>query len=395
MPAFVEVARAGLTAPLLHPRRTAVALFCLLVVLTPFVSACAISAGLAADSERAIAAGPDLHVTGLRFGRDAPLPASAAAKLAAIEGVTSAEPRIVGPIALGKNREPAVLVGVRAQRPDPPLVGVEGRLFVDGPSHELVLGAGLAKRLGLRVGSVIPPFYYNPQGERVSRVVGTFLPSASIWESRVVLTSLETAAVVFNEEQTVTDVAIRCREGYVGTVREAIIALGLTGELGPGVLPRIVTRAELRASLPSGVSQQAAIFHLHYLLAMVAAALVLMVTSGIGLAEGRREIGVLKAVGWQTDEILLRGLVGTLVVSVVAASLAVLIAFVWLRGLNGWGIASVFLPGTDVAPEFPVPARLLPAPALLGFMFSWLITSLGTLSAAWRAALVPPREAMQ
>ena len=122
---------------------------------------------------------------------------------------------------------------------------------------------------------------------------------------------------------------------------------------------------------------------------------VVLVTSGFGLGTRRREIGILKATGWQTDEILLRITVENLVLCLAGASLAIILAYVWLAWLNGYWVASVFLAGVDMAPSFKVPFRLTPVPALLSFVVSFVVVMSGTLYTSWRAAIVPPMEAMR
>jgi ABC-type lipoprotein release transport system permease subunit len=46
-------------------------------------------------------------------------------------------------------------------------------------------------------------------------------------------------------------------------------------------------------------------------------------------------------------------------------------------------------------PDFPVPFRLTPVPALLAFVLAFALVLTGTLYSSWRAALTPPREAMR
>ena len=65
------------------------------------------------------------------------------------------------------------------------------------------------------------------------------------------------------------------------------------------------------------------------------------------------------------------------------------------NGLNGYGIAGVFLAGAGAAPSFTVPYRLAPVPALLAFVVALTVVMTGTLYSSWRAATVPPREAMR
>jgi len=147
--------------------------------------------------------------------------------------------------------------------------------------------------------------------------------------------------------------------------------------------------------LPRGALHREGIFNLHFALAFVVGILVLLVTSGAGLSERRREIGILKATGWQTDEILLRSFTESLCLSVAGACTSILLAWVWLRVFKGYAIAGIFLAGVDVRPEAPVPFRLTPVPVLLAFVLSFAVVLSGTLFSSWRAATAPPREAMR
>jgi ABC-type antimicrobial peptide transport system permease subunit len=137
------------------------------------------------------------------------------------------------------------------------------------------------------------------------------------------------------------------------------------------------------------------VFNLHFLLAFVVGILVILVNSGFGLPERRREIGILKATGWQTDEVLLRSAVESFLLALAGASLAVILAFVWLKWLNGYWIASIFLTGVDAAPGFRVPFRLTPIPVLLAFLIGLTVVLSGTLYSSWRAATAAPIEAMR
>src|SRR5262245_45006158 len=101
MGALAAVARSGLAAVLLHPLRGAAIVACVAGLLVPMVAGLAVAEGLADEAAQAAAAGPDLVVTGLRYGRSAPIPLAAAEALRAIPGVTAVRPRIVAPLDLG------------------------------------------------------------------------------------------------------------------------------------------------------------------------------------------------------------------------------------------------------------------------------------------------------
>lgn len=397
MRAALEIAHAGLTAVLLHPLRSFVTAGALVVALAPYLAGLGLSQGVQAEAEASVRHGADLYVTGSQFRRDVPVPLSAVGQIQQIDGVTSVTPRIVAPAVLGAANESAVVVGLPREHFPPELACVEGRLPREGGPNELVVGTELARRLRLRVGARIPPFYRNDEGERVSEVVGVFASDLPLWQANVILTTFDTAAAIYNQRGLATDLLVRCRPGYQEAVRARILESVRLGPPGreSSVRPRVTAREDLRALLPAGLLHREGVFNLLFLLAFVVSLLVVLVTSGIGLAERRREIGILKATGWHTDQVLLRGAVESLVLAVVGAAAALLLAYAWLRWLNGYGIAAAFLAGVDAAPSFAVPYRLAPVPVLLAFVIALAVVMTGTLYSSWRAATVPPREAMR
>jgi ABC-type lipoprotein release transport system permease subunit len=378
--------------------RSLVCVTAVVAVLLPFLVGLALSRGIEEAAEDSARFGADLYVTGSQFGRPVAIPLEAVGRIRALDGVTGVTPRIVGEVVLGKNAEHAVLVGLPPGHFPSWAGSVEGELPRDGGPNELVVGTGLARRLSLKVGSMLPPFYRNDrQGERVSRVVGVFKPDAPLWQSNLILTTFDAAAAIFDQLGLATDLLVTCRAGYQDEVARSITrGLSFPSADGRGVIrPRVTAREDLLTLLRRGPAHRSGVFSLHFLLAFVVGILVLLVTSGLGLSERRREIGILKATGWQTDEVLLRGLVESLMLSLAGACVALLLAWAWLRGFNGYGVTGFFLPGVGASPDFRVPYRLTPVPALLAFVLAFAVVLTGTLYSSWRAATTLPREAMR
>jgi ABC-type lipoprotein release transport system permease subunit len=394
---FVEIARTGLTAVLLHPLRSVVTAACVVILLLPFLVGLALSKGVEEEARDSIRFGADLYVSGDQFGRRVPVPLEAVKQIRQIEGVQAVTPRIVGSVVLGVDNEDAVVVGMPVEKFPPAVSCVQGRLPRPGKRNELVIGTELARRLKLHVGDLLPPFYHNSKGDRISEVVGLFDSDVSLWQARLILTSFDTAAEIFDQPDLATDLLVECRPGYQETVASRLqrdVALS-PGFANAPLRTRVTSREELQAIIPAGILHRGGIFNLHFVLAFAVGIPVVLVTSGLGLSERRREVGILKATGWQTDEVLLRGAVESLVLSLAAACLAVILAFVWLQWLNGYWIASLFLNGVDTAPALRVPFHLAPIPALLAFLLSFVLVMTGTLYSSWRAASVAPLEAMR
>lgn len=393
---LLEVARTGATALLQYRLRSLVTVGCLVCVLAPYLAGLGLSHGVQWEAADAVRFGADLYVTGAQFGRPVPVPLAAVPKIRAIGGVTDVVPRIVGGLYLGQDNESAVLVGMPPEKLPAAFAGVDGRLCQPGKLHELVVGRELSRRLHLEVGTYVPPFYRSRQGERLAQVVGVFKSDVSLWEARLVLTTFDAATAIYDQPGLATDLLVYCRPGYEEQIRTAVLQFGpLSPKEAALVTPRVTTRAELEAMLPRGLLHREGVFDLYFVLAFAMSIPVVMVTSGLGLSERRREIGILKATGWQTDEVLLRGLVESCLLGLAAWSLAVILAYVWLRGFNGYGIASIFLAGASWMPAFRVPFRLMPVPALLAGLIAFAVILTGTLYSSWRAATAPPREAMR
>lgn len=394
---FVEIAKTGLTAILLHPARSGVTFCALLAILVPYLTGLGIAKGIERDKKLSVRIGGDLYLTGLQFGRSAPLPLNLIRQIKKLDGVIDVIPRIVGKTRLGLEGVEAEIVGIPVNRFPDAVSCIDGRLPRAGEMNEFVIGTELARKLRLRVGSLLPPFYNNPRGEHISTIVGLFDSDLSFWQSHLMFSTFETAEEVFNQEGLATDFVIHCQPGYAprlsSELRRKLSDLTPLSEQGTSL--NLTSREALTVTTASSQFHREGIYNLHFLLVFVIGILAILVTSGLGLPERRREIGILKSTGWQTDEIILRSLVESFLLSVGGASASVLFAFVWLKLFNGYWIAGIFIPGVSISPSFTIPFRLAPIPVVLAYIIALAITLTGSLWSSWRSAVVPPSEAMR
>lgn len=395
--AWLQIARTSVTSLLLHPWRAIATVACLVAVLVPYIAGLGIAAGLARDAAVSLDAGADLYVTGRQFGRSVPLPLACIDQIAKLPGVTAVVPRIVGPIVLGREQHRAVVVGLPSEHLPAEADCLEGRLFETGAGQELVVGSGLASRLKLKISSFLPPFYHNRAGERVSQVVGIFKSDAPVWQANLVFASLDTAAAIFDQPELVTEALVYCRPGQRETVarriRQQVEWTAADGQMR--VEASASDRGELESLCREAAAHRDGVFHLHCLLACSVAILAVLVTSGYGVTERSREIGILKAIGWQTDEVLLRAAAESLLLTLAGAAISIWTAWLWLRAFNGYGIAGLFLPGLSRGDPVHVPFRLVPEPVLLALLVAWAVVTSGSLYTTWRTAIAPPAAAMR
>jgi ABC-type lipoprotein release transport system permease subunit len=259
------------------------------------------------------------------------------------------------------------------------------------------VGSALASRLKLSIGSVLPPFYRNEKGELLSQVVGIFRRDAPHWQANLILTTFDSAQAIFDQTEFATDVLVWCRPDARDAAVRAIEQESLPSPIHNTLKTRlhVTAREDLQALTSRELLHREGVMHAIFLVAVVVGMLVLVVTSGAGLSERRREIGILKAIGWHTDQVLLRGFVESLALAIIGSGIAIVGAWVWLRVLNGYGIAGLLLPGAGAAPAFRVPFDLAPTPVFVAAAVSLVMVLTGTLYSIWRAAIAPPAEAMR
>lgn len=391
------ISKSGLDSVRIYPARTLATGLTLLVVLVPYFAGKGIAEGVHHDALISLESGGDLYLSSMRFGARVSVATDFIDRVASIPGVEQAIPRIIGRIVLGTDRHEAVVVGLPVESFPRVVTCVKGRLPEKGAAREFVVGSELAGSLNLNVDSSLPPFYRNRRGEGVSRIVGVFHSDVTIWQSKLMFCTIATAAEIFDESNYVTDVVVWCRPGYQRTVANAARKLAMEAESASEGVDRIsvVSRDDLSSTVASWHSHSEGVFSLHYVFMLSAAMLVILVTSGAGLRERRREIGILKATGWQTDEVILRCLLENVMISLLSTCVATLVARIWLQFFNGYLIAGVYLSGVGLRPSFRIPFHLTVTDALTGFLVSTSVILVGALYPTWRSAIVSPMEAMR
>jgi ABC-type lipoprotein release transport system permease subunit len=338
-----------------------------------------------ADSAVSIEEGADLYVSLNRAGRNAPIGTRWLETLRQIPGVTRAVPRIVGrDYIVG----PVVVVGLPPESIPPGVRCIEG-----GPpagEGEAAVGKEVADELNLAVGK---SFTLNVNPGIRFRVAGIFRSACPLWSARLVFIDLRSAQVLFGMEGEATEILLYTRPGYAEPVYEKLSSLARAD--GGSAPFRVVSRRIAGEMLRRGFSLRAGIFSALYLVAFALAIPAIAVASGLGFSERRREIGLYRAAGWQTTEVLEMAIFENLILSIAGGTAALLFSILWMKLANGFFIAQLFLPEAGVSPGFDVTTRFLPLTALLSYAIAFTLTMVGSLYTTWRTATIPPMEAIR
>lgn len=362
-----------------------VVVLCLAAVIFPFITGIAIMEGIKSQAQISVQEGADVYVTEDRYGSNAPISLKYIPAIESLDGVLRVAPRVVGRAYFFDKL--VTIAGL--QRFPASLEIIKGRI----PTHkgDVLMGEALVRQMGLQIGTSFSLVFNT---SKIFRIAGIFTSRCTIWSALLVCMSFEDAQELFCTPGLATDLLVYTRPGYSDEIAGKLQDKEQLERLKLPYL-RVQDKKLVGLYIQKGFNTKGGVFTALYTLAFALGIPALLVASGLGFSERRREIGILKATGWQTQEVLEMAFIENIMLSLLATPVAVLASFVWLKILNGLFIAQFFIAELEIMPHFPVPSRLLPNPCVLGLMVSFLITSVGSIYTTWRTAVVAPSDAIR
>ena len=421
-----------LAARYLKPKRTFLAVITLISVLgvtlgiTVLILVMSVMTGFERELQRKVI-GFDAHLlvsnNGLIDGWKDP-----AGKATGTRGVVAAAPFVQGP----------VIVEFNHQRMAPKIRGIDPKLeqgvsdltkFIiagklDLSGDNTVIGSELARALGVQVGDVIT--LYSPgnlgqvleqldnmkgRGGKGSRegdieslrqlvlptqltVTGIFESGRYLYDSEFLLVPLHIGQELYGLGGSVHGLSIRTIDpDRAAEIREDL-RKNLPEELS------CTTWMEMNKQLFDAISMERHVMFFLLMFIILVAAFGIMNTLITVTVQKTREIGVLKALGARTWQIVSVFLVQGMVVGVigVACGLALGITLIrWRNEVSGW-LASVL--GVEIFPRSvyqfnEIPAEIIPSDVALICISAFVICSLAALVPAWIASRLDPVKALR
>lgn len=345
---------------------------------------------LRAEAEQARAAQSDIVVQKLVGGRPTTIAAAERTKIEGIPSVRDVAPRVWGYIFLPALQGNVTIVSSPRGAPAVSVsngVLATGRDLVPG-QHEMIAGVDLAHFLGMLPGDELGLPSADPRAHAM-KLVGTFRSTFDLWTSDVILCDEDDARALLGiPEGDATDIAVT-----LSNPAEARIVARTIVERLPGA--RVIERDLLARVHYLAYGRRAGLV----LGATIPAILALLVlawdrVSGLG-ADERREIAILKAVGWSTADVLWAKLFESILVGACATALGLLLGYAWVFWLGAPGLRpalvgwSVMYPRSSLTPSVDIAQLLGITIAVLGpFVLLSVVP-------AWRAATADPLESMR
>jgi lipoprotein-releasing system permease protein len=356
----------------------------LTLVASAFGAVFSLADALRGAALRGAASAPDLAVSRLRAGRPALLSVHEAARVRAITGVGAVRPRVWGYLYLDALSATVVVVGLtEGERSSLGPSVVDGSIADARGRGWVLLGDAVHRAFGARIGDALDlggrTFTVRARGRSATSAVSADVVAMDAGDAR---------ALLGMGDEEASDLAV-----HVPNPDELETVATKISEALPGA--RVVSRESVARAYELTYGARGGFVTLALLPALLAL-LVLVWDRLTGLSpDERREIAVLKAIGWATGDVLAVRLFESAIVGGAAVTLATALAhgYVFVLGapglldaLRGW---SSLRPAIALAPSGDGASALAVVSVAV---IPWLVAS---VVPAWRAAVTDPAEALR
>jgi len=346
-----------------------------------------VTGALTQSADNILTSVPDITVQQMEAGRQVPISIQSLKKLDKLFGIRKKSGRIWGYYFDEKNGANYTVLGLDFGRIKPGkqlnLSLAHGRFPTAGSEGEVVLGPSVMRNLDLGTRQSFSLF--RPDMSMVSfKKVGVFSRETALVSDDLIIMSIDDARELFAMAQgEITDLMIQ-----VGNANEIDTIARKIGDLLPGV--RVLTKAQIRKTYQVVFSWRSG-FGSICLIASLAAFVILAWDKASGLSqEEKKEVGILKILGWQTSDIMAIRFWESCVVSGLSFIVGYSLAWIHVSWYDGVLFSPVLLGWSVLKPSFSLVPVLSLTDVLLVFSFS-VVPYLGaTVVPAWRSAIVRP-----
>jgi ABC-type lipoprotein release transport system permease subunit len=349
-----------------------------------------LTSSLTSTAGTMLAKTPEIVIQKMSAGRQESIPLSYLNRLDGIFGIRAAVPRIWGYYFDETSGANYTVMGVkRNAMPEGRRLEmtIEGS-FPDEGQGEAALGREVAANMqlaGRRNFSLFRP----DLSLKTFRITGIFVESTDLLTGDLLVTGLDDARDLFAiPENLATDLLI-----YVTNPNEiATIAKKIAARLPD---TRVLTRPQILKTYKVVFGWRSGFASICLLTALAAFAILAWDKASGLSAEEKREIGILKVLGWQTTDILVLRFWESLAVAGLAFLIGCTMAYLHILFLEGSLFRPVLLGWSVIHPSLKILPVMAAGDALLIFTLSVLPYLAATVIPAWRCSTVSPDAAIK
>ncbi len=354
-------------------RNLATILVFTLIVFT-IASVAMLTTSLEREAQVVLNFAPDITVQKIQAGRQVPMEKSYAEAIKNIKGITRVEERIWGYYYDAERDVTYTILGVSSDSP----------LYTDG----CAIGSALARKEKINTGDNI--ILQNYKGEYVKfRVEKIFPAQSDIIAGDLIVLPREKAREFFGYSgNEVTDLAV-----YVANPIEIPNIARKIANNFPEL--RVLSKDSLKQTYSAIFGWRSGVFLIGLISSLLAFAILVWDRASGMSAEERREIGILKAIGWETKDILELKTYEALIVSLNSYLLGVLLAFIHVYLLNAPLLKPLLIGWSTLYPEFALKPAIGVGELTIIFFVTVLPYLASVIVPSWKASTISPEVAMR
>lgn len=336
---------------------------------------------------------PDVMVQKLVGGRVERIPTAYVAEIEKLSGISKMAQRVWGylPLRVADQDVAYTLMGIDVlAMPIPDEIDFtieEGRFLKDGDENNCVIGVTFAKAFDLDVGDTIN-LKDSLGNEDKFDIAGLFASSVHIYTADLILTSLATARHFFGYKQNeASDLCVYLDNPVLAdSIAQRIAAIDSN--------LRVLTRDKLADITQQAYGGRSGVFQLMWMILLLTVMILGWSQASNITLEKRKEIGILKAIGWGTLDVIELKMLESLIIGFLGILLGLIIGLGYLL-IGAPGIKEYFLGWAAVYPDFPIPIYVSPSSILLLIVVGIFPLLVATVVPSWLTGIIEPDEAIR
>lgn len=335
------------------------------------------------------------QITLQRFiaGKQSDIPVERVDSLLDIEGISAVTPRVWGYYYFKPAGVNFSIVGIDAyeEQYSPTLTLItqnfDMKLLVTQES--MIVGEGVKKILAENYYTDFFNFVTHEGKWKRVQIAGVFHSDLTLESNDLIILPKKLAYAIFGmDESKATDIVVK-----VANVKEIPTIVQKITTLYPDI--RAITQDDIRVSYQNIFDYKSGFFLA--LFSVCAFAFFIIIydkTSGLS-SEEKKEIGILKAVGWSSDDILKEKFYESFILSLGAFLVGIAFSLFFVYGLQAPLLRNLFMGYSALKPSFILPFSLDSSMLILLFLLSVPIYIAATLIPAWKASTLDADEVMR
>jgi ABC-type lipoprotein release transport system permease subunit len=375
--------------------RTLVVLVCLIVASSLFSSVAFMEDSLKKDGELSLKYAPDLTLQGIEAGRQTYVNTSYINSIQRIGGVREATQRIWGYGNIGNTLIVIVGVDLNTSRVNPAAAyPLESGSFLDAQKNStIVIGRAVADLLGAKVGETLSILSESNQVRQYS-IVGIFNSESSIYSADMILMNINDARTFFRVPNgKATDIIIYMAQ--VDPSSYASYVNFVARELSEYPNVRVLTKDILLDAQETTFGARSGFFSVVWYIILIAVALIAFNQTVVVGHESKFEVGLLKALGFSTTDVIQVRLLESTILGTIAGSVGLAAGIVYDVVFNAPVLKDFMLGWANLYPSFSLPVYISAQTVLLTYAITIVPLLFATVIPSWLNATVDPDIAMR